>query len=115
MVHIAASGGKLGCLKIFAELENAVEILTTQDKVSGYCYLASAFLINKILGNSDLIICLVNLPTVIFMCMRKLHFNPDFTVLDFVRCTYRITLTLSTCSQFALPAKVISCHTCSKR
>ena len=37
VVHIAASGGKLGCLKIFAELENAVEILTTQDKVSGYC------------------------------------------------------------------------------
>ena len=36
VVHIAASEGKLDCLKIFAELENAVEIFTTQDKVSGY-------------------------------------------------------------------------------
>ena len=36
MVHIAASEGKLDCLKIFAELENAVEIFTTQGKVSGY-------------------------------------------------------------------------------
>ena len=36
VVHIAASEGKLDCVKIFAELENAVEIFTTQDKVSGY-------------------------------------------------------------------------------
>ena len=51
MVHIAASEGKLDCLKIFAELENAVEIFTTQDKVSGYIgnkLLESAFLINII-------------------------------------------------------------------
>ena len=51
VVHIAASEGKLDCLKIFTELENAVEIFTTLDKVSGYIginFLESAFLINII-------------------------------------------------------------------
>ena len=36
VVHIAASEGKLDCLKIFAQLENAVEVFKMQDKVSGY-------------------------------------------------------------------------------
>ena len=35
VVHIAASAGKLDCLKIFAELENAVEVFKMRDKVGG--------------------------------------------------------------------------------
>ena len=38
VVHIAASESKLDCLKVFAELENAVEVLQMQDKVSGYYF-----------------------------------------------------------------------------
>ena len=33
MVHIAAHQGNLDCLKVFAGLENAVEIFKVQDKV----------------------------------------------------------------------------------
>ena len=34
MVHIAAHQGNLECLKVFAGVENAVEIFKVQDKVS---------------------------------------------------------------------------------
>ena len=34
MVHIAAHQGNLDCLKVFAGLENAVEIFKVQDKVN---------------------------------------------------------------------------------
>ena len=34
MVHIAAHQGNIDCLKVFAGLENAVEIFKVQDKVN---------------------------------------------------------------------------------
>ena len=34
MVHIAAHQGNLECLKVFAGLQNAMEILKVQDKVN---------------------------------------------------------------------------------
>ena len=47
VVHIAASEGKLDCLKVIVELENVVELFIMQDKdFIINKRLASAFLIN---------------------------------------------------------------------